>query len=96
MVPDIIYNIRRQIEVHQYHRARPEDLRILMSERQMYQLERVVSVNDSLPYRMDPLAFNGIEPNHHNPELSPSIHGVEVIYTQEDQPLPYVVRLAST
>jgi hypothetical protein len=95
---DIIYHLNRQIETHQLNYACPDDLRILMSERQLCLMEREMWTANDYPESYGcPYAYYGHQPaNRYSTEPTPArFHNVEVITTIEDMPVPQVVRLAS-
>ncbi|MDB2578950.1 hypothetical protein N9Y00_07930 [Tateyamaria sp.] len=98
MLNDIIYHLNRQIETHQFNYACPDDLRILMSERQLCLMERELWLTYDAPrHGMDPYTYYGHQPaNRYSTEPTPArFHNVEIITTIEDMPVPQVVRIAS-
>lgn len=86
MLRDILYHLQTQIETHMYNYAGRGDLRILMSERQLCEMERLMWQDQGISYY------------GHQPARGPEparFYGVEIVPTVMDMPVPQVVRLAS-
>ncbi|MCG7628959.1 hypothetical protein MHM88_14200 [Epibacterium sp. MM17-32] len=94
MLREILYHLRSQIETHMYNHAGRDDLRILMSERQLREMERLMwATSTAVIGRSDPYNHYGLtSPRGSEPA---SFQGVEIVPTVMDMEVPQVVRLAS-
>lgn len=91
MLRDILYHLQTQIETHMYNYAGRDDLRILMSERQLCEMERLM-------WQDYTGLLSAYDHYGHQPARGPEparFYGVEIVPTVMDMPVPQVVRLAS-